>query len=56
MVSYGEKCNSELLDYYGFVLPAGNNINDCVHVELELNKDDPLFNEKQIMYRAHKPE
>jgi len=35
-LSFGEKCNSELLDYYGYIIE--DNPNDCVHVELEILK------------------
>jgi len=50
-VSFGEKCNSELVDYYGFLIE--DNENDCVHIEFELLKSDPLFNHKNIIYRIH---
>jgi hypothetical protein len=53
-VSLGEKCNSELLDYYGFVLD--DNANDCVHLDVEISKNDPLFTHKQSMYMAISPE
>jgi len=49
-ITLGEKCNSELLDFYGFVID--DNSNDCVHVELELSSKDPMFSEKTIIYRA----
>jgi hypothetical protein len=53
-VSLGEKCNSELLDYYGFVIQ--DNINDCVHLDMELPKTDPLFTEKTLLYRTLQPD
>jgi len=53
-VAYGEKCNSELLDFHGYIIP--DNENDCVHVDLEISKNDPLFSEKNIIYRARAPD
>lgn len=47
-MSYGEKCNSELLDFYGYILEE--NPNDCVHLDLDMKKDDPLQNEKSVLY------
>jgi len=49
-----EKCNSELLDFYGFI--PERNPNDCVHIELELSTEDPLFNEHNILYSVQKPD
>ena len=50
MVAFGEKCNSELLDFHGFIIK--DNPNDCVHVDLQLSKSDPLYNEKNIIWRS----
>jgi hypothetical protein len=49
-----EKCNSELIDFWGFI--PEENPNDCVHIELELNKEDPLFAQRNILYNMERPE
>mmetsp|Transcript_22667 Transcript_22667/g.31559 ORF Transcript_22667/g.31559 Transcript_22667/m.31559 type:complete len:525 (+) Transcript_22667:2-1576(+) len=51
-VSWGPKCNSELLDFHGFILD--NNPDDCVHVNLELNSGDPMYNSKNVLLKAEK--
>jgi len=50
----GTKCNSELLDFHGYLLD--NNTDDCVHVDVELSADDPLMKEKRLLYAAWNPD
>jgi len=46
--TYGRKCNSKYLLFYGFVLPNNNN-NNTVTVKLKQNVDD-LYNEKNKLF------
>jgi len=48
-VFWGEKCNSELLDFYSFTLK--NNFFDCVHFsDFVLPESDPLHKQKRILF------
>lgn len=47
---FGEKCNSELIDFYGYYLDE--NENDCVHMDLTISKTDPLWSQKNLLYTA----
>ncbi len=49
-----EKCNAELLDFYGFI--PERNPNDCLHVEPELIQGEYMFNERHIVYTMTKTE
>jgi len=49
-LSLGEKANSELLDFHGYIIE--NNPNDCVHVDVELLSTDPFKNEKKVIYQT----
>jgi len=49
-ISFSEKCNSELADFHGFVFD--DNPNDCVHADLEIFREDPLWEVKSTMYEA----
>ena len=53
-ISWGPKCNSELLDFHGFIVP--DNTDDCVHVAIEPNAADPMFNSKGVLLKAEKLE
>lgn len=48
-IYYGPKCNSELLDYYGYIIPS--NPNDCVHIEVDIKESDPLAHAKKILLK-----
>ncbi|PRP79218.1 hypothetical protein PROFUN_12756 [Planoprotostelium fungivorum] len=46
---WGEKCNSELLDFYSFILK--DNLFDCVHItNFVLPEGDPLYKQKRILF------
>eukprot|EP01119_Soliformovum_irregulare_P006932 TRINITY_DN19342_c0_g1_i1.p1 TRINITY_DN19342_c0_g1~~TRINITY_DN19342_c0_g1_i1.p1 ORF type:complete len:453 (-),score=115.86 TRINITY_DN19342_c0_g1_i1:84-1442(-) len=49
-ISLGEKANSELLDFHGYIIE--DNANDCVHLEVELMSDDPLVTTKRVIYQT----